>query len=89
MAEIHFLCKIATLGMAKRICKLISFLLELGPLNSILTEIFENCTNSLLPYFFERSKIIQENNPLYIQTNFALKQHIMYTDLRSSKHTIK
>lgn len=62
-----------TFAVIRKICKLVDFLLELGPLNAIETQILENCGISLVSYYKERCELINSDKEIYLKTTYFPK----------------
>jgi hypothetical protein len=56
--------------MAKKICKVINFLLENGPLSTIDRSILGSCTNALESYYEERSYLISVDSQIYSSSTY-------------------
>ena len=59
-----------TLEMAKKMCRILNFLLQNGPLNKIENSIMENCLNALKSYYNERAYLHSIDKDKYTKTTY-------------------
>lgn len=57
-------------AMAKRICRILDFLLQSGPITKIEESVLESCAEALRSYYAERLNLISEEGYFYLKSTY-------------------